>query len=185
MARTYDPTSVSVEYEEPGFDLETEDDVRDIPLPTDWTLQSVEVFGSGVKAEWSRTDGGYIVITPYPYPKQYIHRVEFSGRTQDVEGWEEAVEKAVDFIRDHTADDPYEVQGPHTIQAQHSSDLQSDVPPMSIDAFEHDTIDLQCTNCGEEGLLISEQSMEMAVEKEIEIEYECICPSCGMDISVR
>lgn len=185
MVKTYKPSSVSIKSEEKRFDIENEDDIHNVPLPADWSLEKAEVFGSGVKVELARQDGGFVEVSPFPYPNQHIHIVNISGRKWKEEGWVSAVQKAFELVRQHTTDEPYKVQGPHTISTQYSSDLNTDMHPMSMDEFEHDTIDIECTGCGEQGMYLVGQTMEAGVDEHIRYEYECMCPTCGIEMTIE
>lgn len=185
MARTYDSSSVDIELRDEdvqNLTIESDVDIENISLPTDWNLESVEVFGSGAKAEWSRDDGGYAVISPYPYPNQSVHRVELSGRTKDIEGCEDAVKEVIDFIRENTADERYRVQGPEEYGIQYSSNLsQSFSVGRSNDPG--GVIDIDCTQCGNDGLYLQQQTMETNMNM-VEVEYICLCPSCSSEMVI-
>lgn len=175
-----DPESVEVyNIDDEKLNIDSSEDIENLNTPGDWILETCSVFGSGCKVEWICDDGGYIKVVPYPHPNHYIHSVDLSGRTKDIEGIENTISSCITFMRENTSCSPVRVKGPDSSYISYTKSLQS------IDPIEEGKIDLSCACCDANGLVVISQSTNLNRGQEAKIEYELVCPVCESTMMIE
>lgn len=159
---------------ERDIDIDSQSDVENLVTPDDWVLETCEVFGSGCKLEWVCDGGGYITVSPYPHPNHYIHSVDMSGRTKDIEGIETTIHECIKFMRNNTSCKSIEIKGPDDRYITYTKSLHGKNPMERGDG----KVGIHCVNCESDELIVISQELSSSPDERVEISYELICPMC-------
>jgi hypothetical protein len=186
--------------EEGGSNLQSADDVGGVTLPDDWTFVEGELFADTLRAEWTRSNGDSIVLTPYPIVTETVHSVSYSGSSsisREYGEWTKAVDGALHMMADNTNDSTFRIldRDVNTIQTF------QDAPPIDVNrnsdpirgigsgpseiANPADVVNVDCEICGESSLLLEHQEMSMSAGESVEVIYRCRCPTCSSVVEIQ